>query len=92
MERCISPVPVEMRLRRVRVVATLETLDEDAPTGEPAAVQQETSGAKPITAMISTPNGMKPDFAEIRRQVFGDDPRSMLTEEDSAFIRDRGDR
>lgn len=34
-----------------------------------------------------------PDFAAMRKEVFGDDLESrMLTPEDSAFIRDRGDR
>ena len=34
-----------------------------------------------------------PDFAAIRREILGDDLKSrMLTPEDSAFIRDRGER
>jgi hypothetical protein len=34
-----------------------------------------------------------PDFEAIRREVFGDDLESRtLTLEESAFIRDRGDR
>ena len=34
-----------------------------------------------------------PDFTAMRRKIYGDDLASrMLTPEDSAFIRDRGDR
>ena len=34
-----------------------------------------------------------PDFAAMRREIFGADPkRRRLSAEDSAFIRDRGDR
>lgn len=34
-----------------------------------------------------------PDFAAMRREIYGGDIKSrMLTQEDSAFIRDRGER
>ena len=34
-----------------------------------------------------------PDFAAMRREIYGDDLNSrMLSPEDSAFIRDRGER
>lgn len=52
-----------------------------------------------VVALLSPPAPLKPhklrmpDFAAIRREVFGADAdRRMLTADDSAFLRDRGHR
>ncbi|PTY02000.1 hypothetical protein DB346_10325 [Verrucomicrobia bacterium LW23] len=87
------PIPKELREKRLRVTATVE-LEESSPVSGSNFLLTSPSApeAKPITAMVSTPNGMKPDWDEIHRQVYGNDMSKMLSEEDSAFIRDRGDR
>jgi prevent-host-death family protein len=52
-----------------------------------------------VVALLSPPRRRRtrkfrmPDFAALRREVFGNGvERRMLTEEDSAFVRDRGER
>ncbi len=48
--------------------------------------------ARIVPAPPAKPRKFKvPDFATLRREALGDDPRK-LTKEDSAFIRDRGER
>ena len=50
--------------------------------------------ARIVPAPPAKPRKFKvPDFAAIRREILGDDLASrMLTPEESAFIRDRGER
>ena len=50
--------------------------------------------ARIVPAPKAKPRKFKmPDFAAMRREIYGDDLKSrMLSPEDSAFIRDRGER
>lgn len=70
------PVPEELRAGKVKVTAILEPAEP--PSRDPAAPRSPVKW---------------PDFAAIRREIFGDDlEKRRLSPEDSAFIRDRGDR
>ena len=69
------PLPEELKLVRVKVTAIVEAATDDMIEQDPAKRFPQ----------------VRPDFAALRRQIFGDDPSCVLSEEDSAFIRDRGD-